>query len=159
VKRLGDQWVEAGKDRRGTPKISSIPFFLSYFWQIQNRNVWPVYYTNNVNIMQDLNLWQPSGDLSQDYLTFKRIHEELVELFSKNSSDKFNLYKVEHVFWYKANKEDPSIDKEIGGSSGENDVKVNPAILSDQLDLPRLPESYVPLVVLVLVEMAKTAKI
>ncbi len=38
VKRLGDQWVESGNDRRGTPKLSSILFFLSYFWQIQDRD-------------------------------------------------------------------------------------------------------------------------
>lgn len=154
VKRLGEQWVEAGNSKHGTPKISSIPFFLSYFWQIQNRNVWPVYYTNSVNMMQDLNLWQPSGNLSQDYLTFKRIHEELAGLFSKNSSDKFDHYKVEHVFWYKANKEYPSIAAEIEGSSGKNDLEVNKAIFSNQLELPRLPESYVPPVVSVLVEMS-----
>jgi hypothetical protein len=154
VKRLGDQWVEAGNGKRGTPKISSIPFFLSYFWQIQNRDVWPVYYTNSVNMMQDLNLWQPSGDLSQDYLSFKRIQEELVQIFSRNSNNDFKLYKVEHVFWYKANKEEPSIATEIEGGSGKNDVKVSTASFSNQFDLPRLPESYVPPIVSVLVEMA-----
>ena len=25
-------------------------FFLSYFWQIQERDVWPVFYTNSVGI-------------------------------------------------------------------------------------------------------------
>ena len=71
--------------------------------------------------MQDLNLWQPSGDLSQDYLTFKRIHEELAEIFSRNSNNKFDLYKVEHVFWYKGNKKDPSITTEIESTRGKND--------------------------------------
>ena len=154
VKRLGDQWVEAGNDKRGAPKISSIPFFLSYFWQIQNRDEWPAYYTNSVNMMQDLNLWQPSGNLAQDYLTFKRIHEELVELFSQKSNDKFDLYKVEHVFWYKSNKKDLPITTEIEGFSRKSDIVVNSASLSNQVDLPRLPESYVPPIISVLVEMA-----
>lgn len=154
VKRLGDQWVEAGNSKRGTPKISSIPFFLSYFWQIQNRDVWPVYYTNSVNMMQDLNLWQPSGDLSQDYLSYKRIQEELVEVFSSYSNNDFNLYKVEHVFWYKANKEVPSIKTEIEDTHVNNDTLVKSPSFPNQPDLPRLPESYIPPIVSVLVEMA-----
>ncbi len=154
VKRLGGQWVEAGNDKRGAPKISSIPFFLSYFWQIQNRDEWPVYYTNSVNMMQDLNFWQPSGNLAQDYLTFKRIHEELVELFSQKSNEKFDLYKVEHVFWYKGNKKDPPITTEIESFSKKSNTVVNSASLSNQVDLPRLPESYVPPIISVLVEMA-----
>ena len=29
VKRIGQDWVEAGNDKRGCPKVSSAPFFLS----------------------------------------------------------------------------------------------------------------------------------
>jgi len=29
---------------------------------------WPVYYTNSVNVITDLNLWQPTGELADDYL-------------------------------------------------------------------------------------------
>lgn len=28
------------------PKVSSVPFFLSYFWQVQLPERWAVYYTN-----------------------------------------------------------------------------------------------------------------
>lgn len=154
VKRLRDQWVEAGNNKRNTPKISSIPFYLSYFWQIQDHNVWPVYYPSNINMIQDLNFWQPSGDLSQDYLSFKRLQEELAELFSENSDYRFNLYKVEHVFWYRANKENLLITPEIEDSSGKNDTIMRTINTSSQLDFPRLPESYVPPIVSVLVEMA-----
>lgn len=65
INHLGEQWVSGGKTRHGAPKTGSIPFFLSYFWQVQNRNVWPVYYTNAVQTMTDLNIWQPSGDLAE----------------------------------------------------------------------------------------------
>jgi hypothetical protein len=98
IKRLGNQWTDAGNSRYGCPRITSIPFFLSYFWQIQNHDIWPVYYTNSVNTMNDLNLLQLSGDMAKDYLLFKQIHEELIKLFSKKSGKKFNLYKVEQVF-------------------------------------------------------------
>jgi len=83
VKRIGEQHVEAGGTKYGRPKVSSIPFFLSYFWQIHDRKVWPVYYTNSVNTMTDMNLWQPSDDLAINYIAFKNIHEELAELFTQ----------------------------------------------------------------------------
>ncbi|MPM90329.1 hypothetical protein SDC9_137450 [bioreactor metagenome] len=105
-------------------------------------------------MIQDLNFWQPSGDLSQDYLSFKRLQEELAELFSENSDYRFNLYKVEHVFWYRANKENLLITPEIEDSSGKNDTIMRTINTSSQLDFPRLPESYVPPIVSVLVEMA-----
>jgi len=85
---------------RGCPKVGSIPFFLSYFWQIQDRKVWPIYYTNAVTSMVDLGLWQPTGDLAEDYITFKHLYEELAQLFTTASGKPFDLYSVEHVFWF-----------------------------------------------------------
>jgi hypothetical protein len=93
VERLGEQWVEAGHTRHGMPKVGSIPFFVSYFWQIQERETWPVYYTNSVQMMTDLNLWQPSGELAEDYITFKHLHEELADLFTRESGQRFDLYR------------------------------------------------------------------
>lgn len=138
VNRLGERWVEAGKDRRGIPKIGSIPFFVSYFWQILERNTWPIYYTNSVQQMTDLNLWQPSGDLAEDYLTFKHLHEELAELFTRESGQKFDLYRVEHVFWYRRSRPPIPTPTPI------------PAVKGGSL----LPASYVPPIIDVLPRMA-----
>ncbi len=77
VKRLGEEHVASGGTVHGRPKPSSIPFFLSYFWQVQKPKIWPVYYTNSVKIMIDLNLWKTSNNLAEDYLSFKHIHEGL----------------------------------------------------------------------------------
>jgi len=151
IKRLGDQWAGAGNDRRGAPKISSVLFFLSYFWQIQNRNTWPIYYTNSVQIMLDMNLWHPSEELAKDYLEFKEIHEELIELYSKETQMDFNLYMVEHVFWYRggspyqpASSEETTTPKT---SSKDTDF--------DLVDGQKLPESYIPPIISVLHKMAK----
>ena len=35
VNRIGQQFVETGGSNYGKPKVSSVPFFLSYFWQIR----------------------------------------------------------------------------------------------------------------------------
>jgi hypothetical protein len=77
----------------------------------------------------------------------------LVELFSKNSGDKFDLYKVEHVFWYKGNNKSPLIVTEIEETPEVTDIVVNLPI-SPNINPIRLPESYVPPIVSVLVEMA-----
>ncbi|MCK5387638.1 MAG: hypothetical protein KAJ39_10635, partial [Gammaproteobacteria bacterium] len=149
VKRLGEQWVDAGNSRYGTPKVGSIPFFLSYFWHIQDRDEWPIFYTNSVQTMTDLNLWQPSGDSAQDYLKFKNIHEELEVIFTKETGNQFNLYKVEHVFWYKG--DNPYISVKV--DSGESIKPTTPVSIPTE-PIHHLPESYVPPIIAILPRMA-----
>jgi hypothetical protein len=100
VRRIGDAHVKAGRSKRGRPKPSSIPFFLSYFWQIQDQRTWPIYYTNAVSTLSALGLWQPNDDLAESYIGFKRLYEELAQKFSQASRKPFDLYGVEHVFWF-----------------------------------------------------------
>ena len=97
---IGDAHVKAGGSKQGRPKPSSIPFFLSYFWQVQDRQTWPIYYTNAVKTMSALQIWQPSTDLADNYIAFKHLYEELVQKFSLASGKPFGLYDVEHVFWF-----------------------------------------------------------
>ena len=153
VKRLGEQWVGGGNTRYGTPKIGSVPFFLSYFWQIQNRAEWPVYYTNAVQTMADLNIWQPSEDVAEDYLTFKRIHEVLANLFSEASKRSFGLYDVEHVFWFKGGNPYDIVKAEQKTAEPLLVKPVTKAPASAEHD--RLPESYVPPIVAILPAMAR----
>jgi hypothetical protein len=153
IKRLGEQWVGGGNTRYGAPKIGSIPFFLSYFWQIQNREVWPIYYTNAVQTMTDLNIWQPSEDTAEDYLAFKGIHEVLAKLFSEASNRSFSLYDVEHVFWFKGGNPydtDKAVQKPSVASLAKPVLKIPSAI-----DQDRLPESYIPPIVAILPAMAR----
>jgi hypothetical protein len=104
VGRSGQQFVDGGGEHRSKPKQSSVPFFLSYFWQAQRREIWPVFYTNTVQMIGDLNLWQATGDIADDYLSLKLLHEQLVEIFSERSSRAFSLYDVEHVFWFRSGR-------------------------------------------------------
>jgi hypothetical protein len=100
VRRIGDAHVKAGRSKQGRPKPSSIPFFLSYFWQVQDRHTWPIYYTNAVNTMSVLGLWKPDADLAENYIAFKHLYEDLAQKFSQASGKPFDLYGVEHVFWF-----------------------------------------------------------
>jgi hypothetical protein len=149
VRRIGEQHVEGGGSKQGRPKVGSIPFFLSYFWQIQDRTVWPVFYTNSVNTMTDLNLWQPTEELPADYLAFKHIQEELARVFSKESGRPFGLYDVEHVFWFKGGNPYAAYKALARKDSAEESGP-----LAAAEDVSHLPESYVPPVVAILPRMA-----
>lgn len=99
VCRIRKAYEKKEGTKRGCPKIGSIPFFLSYFWQIQNRRTWPIYYTNAVNSMVDLNLLHLGKSHAENYIGFKHLCEELKADFTSLSGKSFDLYGVEHVFW------------------------------------------------------------
>lgn len=94
-------------DKRSAPRTGSALFFISYFWQIQNSSLWPVYYKSMVDVFQDLGLWYPKGDYSKDYEEFYLINLELRDIFRKESNNNnTNLWSVEHAFWIWAEKSD-----------------------------------------------------
>ncbi len=142
VSRIGEQHLDSGGTKAGRPKPGSVPFFLSYFWQIQERDVWPVFYTNSVNVMTDMNLWLPTGEAAADYLTYKRIHEELGRVFTQETGKHFGLYMVEHVFWFKG-----------GNPSGGN--KPVAVFGNAHVEILKSPESYVPPIIAALPRMAR----
>jgi hypothetical protein len=100
VRRMGDAHVKSGGSKQGRPKPSSIPFFLSYFWHVQDRRTWPIYYANSVNTLSTLGMWKPGDDLAENHIAFKHLYEELAQRFSHASGKQFDLYGVEHVFWF-----------------------------------------------------------
>jgi hypothetical protein len=150
IRRLGEQHMEAGGTKHGRPKVGSVPLFVSYFWQVQDRNIWPMYYTNAVTTMADLNLWQPSDDLADNYIRFKHIHEELAAAFGEAAGRPFTLYDVEHVFWFKGEKPFREPKPVESAQPATALVSVEP-----EQTISRLPESYVPPIVAVLPQMAR----
>lgn len=151
VGQLGEKYVEGGGSKSGRPNTGSVPFFVSYFWQVADRNVWPVYYTSSVNVMNDLNLWEPSDDIAENYCKFKHVHEELAHILADASGRPFSLYDVEHVFWFKGSgtpyvvtraEEKPKTLVGHTATLGEDAI----ALSSD---------SYIPPIVAVLPKMAR----
>lgn len=149
VRRIGDALIDAGESKFRRPQEKSVPFFLSYFWHLSAPDVWPVMYTTSCNAMTDLNLWQASEDLADDYITFKNTHEELQTLFQSHAGHPFDLYQVEHVFWFLTNSaawmertETPSENHEIERAP----VAAAP--------MERLPDSYAPPIISILSRLA-----
>jgi hypothetical protein len=146
VNRLGEKVIESGGSAHSKPRPGSIPFFVSYFWQIQAPDCWPVYYNSSVTVLTDNNWWQPSEDLADNYIQFKQLHEELAALFGVAGSPTHGLYDVEHVFWYKGGNPTGG-DKPQPGATGEEFKK--PETPQDT-SISRLSESYVPPIIAVL---------
>lgn len=151
VKRLGDQFVDSGGSAHSKPKISSIPFFLSYFWQLQDRDKWPVFYTNGERTLTSMDLWRPSEDLGENYIAFKHCNEALGALFAKASGKAFHLYDVEHVLWFKGGN---PYDQDKSAET-EDTVKVQrPAAPVSTTHVQKLPDGYVPPVVAILPQLS-----
>lgn len=158
VNRLREDWIENGNSKYKAPKTGSIPFFISYFWQIQSWQTWPVYYTTAVNALSDLNIWFPTENLAADYLAFKKINEELMTIFSKASGQLFTLYDVEHVLYYKSeapyqpteSKKEPDLKTETFEDEPPKDDEER---IEKQIAL--LPDSYVPPIIAILPQMAR----
>ncbi|WP_415517693.1 MAG: hypothetical protein ACEB74_08675 [Desulfovibrio aminophilus] len=153
VRRLNDRIVELGNPKSRCANPGRVPFMLSYFWQVQAPEVWPVYYRSSVITMGDANLWSPGEDLAENYVAFKHIHEELAKLFTKAGKQPFGLYEVEHVFWFKhglAGKSQPPALEESAKAP-----HVKPAKVAGAQPIPGLlPDSYVPPIVAILPRMA-----
>lgn len=157
VVRVGQQFVDAGGSPHSKPKAGSVPFFLTYFWQIQQRDTWPVYYTNTVQTIESMNLWEETGNVGEDYLTYKRLHETLSRVFASEAGRTFSLYDVEHVFWFKGGnrlssvpKSDTSIETNAA-KAAQDSVQRHPSV-SENSDT--LPDSYLPPIISVIPRLA-----
>lgn len=140
-------------DARGAPKVGSIPYFLSYFWQIQKHEEYPIYYTSMVNALSNLDIWSPSGEVDQDYVEFYKLNNEMLEFLSQQTSRKLRLWDVEHAFWfnYQPQNEIPAPQpKPEAPVSVQRDNKYEQVNQS----IEELSESFIPPVVATLPRLA-----
>jgi len=140
-------------DPRGAPKIGSIPFFLSYFWQIQQPEKYPIYYTSMVNALSELDIWSPSGEADEDYSAFFELNHEMLELLSKQATRELHLWDVEHALWFHVQPQSQPAD-----SSSVKEATSVPPMTSKtkttELPAEEISESYIPPVVAMLPRLA-----
>ncbi|MBI3912827.1 MAG: hypothetical protein HY327_01330 [Chloroflexi bacterium] len=134
-------------DRRGAPKVGSIPFFLSYFWQIQQPEKYPIYYTSMVNALSELDIWLPSGDIADDYVAFYELNHEMLNLLSQQAVRKLHLWDVEHAFWFHG-----QVQAQAGQDVAISAKPISTKAVKDIED--DLPESYIPPIVSILPRLA-----
>ncbi|WP_233809012.1 hypothetical protein [Paraburkholderia sp. HP33-1] len=154
VRRIGDDFVTNGGSKHGRPKVSSIPFFLSYFWQILAPDRWPIYYTNSVQVLSDLNLYRPSDDLGDAYVDYVELHVEFRDLFQLQTGTPFTFYDVEHVWWYAKKPGDTPATTIATGDGIEQKHSATPVVEDDRTLSLQLPDSYVPPIISIIPRLA-----
>lgn len=86
-------------DKRKVANPSSVGYFLSYFWQIQNHEKWPIMYTSMIKAFEELNIWRNPSGQRESYLDFYNLNEESKEIISKHNQTSVSNWDVEHTYW------------------------------------------------------------
>lgn len=98
-----DKYVSAifnkAPDKRKAPNPGSICYFLSYFWQIHNSQVWPVMYSSMIVSFTDIGLWEEPKSQKESYNTFFRLNEEIKQILSNHAGRNITNWEAEHSFW------------------------------------------------------------
>lgn len=87
------------KDKRKAPNPGSVGYFLSYFWQIQDCENWPILYTSLINSFTELGIWEPKPTQRETYLFFYLLNEEIKTILSQHSKNQVTNWEAEHAFW------------------------------------------------------------
>lgn len=86
-------------DKRKAPNPSSVCYFLSYFWQIQNHQAWPVMYSSIIVSFTDIGLWTDPKNHKEAYNTFYNLNEEIKQILSTHTGRSITNWEAEHSFW------------------------------------------------------------
>jgi len=92
------QFIQA-KDKRRAPNPNSVGYFLSYFWQVQDRDKWPVMYSSLLKSWEEIGLWEAQLNQSSTYHFFYMLNHEVKKLLSEQSKKQIGNWDVEHLFW------------------------------------------------------------
>jgi hypothetical protein len=69
------------------PKAGYAPYFLSFFWEAQDRT-WPIYYPRSRSALVRAGLFREAGPLSQRYVTYRR---EILSLTEQLGTDPWGV--------------------------------------------------------------------
>lgn len=87
------------KDKRKAPNPGSVGYFLSYFWQIQDCENWPILYTSLINSFTELGIWETKPTQKETYFFFYQLNEEIKKILSQHSKNQITNWEAEHAFW------------------------------------------------------------
>ncbi|MBN2678533.1 MAG: hypothetical protein JXR32_10790 [Anaerolineaceae bacterium] len=94
--------LAATNDLLGALKVGSIPYFLSYFWQIQKPEKWPIYYKSMIDELQETGIWSPGEDAAQNYADYYELNCDMLDLIELKTEKQVTLWDIEHAFWNSA---------------------------------------------------------
>lgn len=145
--------IQSGvEDARTAPNPGFIPYFLSYFWQLQEPDTYPIYYKSIRRALSDLAIWDPSGDLAEDYLEFWRLNEEIRDVLEDHADRDIHLWTIERMFLFWLNRDEiADSGEDSGGTSTSGGGPGEPS------ERRSLPDSYIPPIVSVLPDLARNS--
>jgi len=73
---LNDQIDTHQIDRRYV-QPARIPFFFSAWWHLQDPELWPIFYPEIRNLLENEGLFSPSDDAIENYFVFREVYSEL----------------------------------------------------------------------------------
>lgn len=73
---LNDQIDTHQIDRRYV-QPARIPFFFSAWWHLQDPELWPIFYPEIRNLLENEGLFSPSDDSIENYFVFREVYSEL----------------------------------------------------------------------------------
>lgn len=76
------------------PSLGYAPYFLSFFWEAEDRDAWPIYYPNSRDTLATHGLFRDSGPLAERYLAYR---EQIFRLREELNAD---TWGVEALLWY-----------------------------------------------------------
>ncbi|WP_170964408.1 McrB family protein [Natronomonas salsuginis] len=88
------------------PQTGYIPYFLSYFWQLQEPDTYPIYYRSMRDALRDIGEWTPSGDIAKDYVAFWELNEEIRSVLDDHAEREIHLWTIERMFLFWNSRED-----------------------------------------------------
>lgn len=104
-KYTSDKYAKA-PDKRKVANPGSTGYFLSYFWQLQNPDRWPIFYTSLANSFMEIGIWEDQPTQKGNYEHFFQLNEEIKEILSKHTKKPISNWDTEHAFWsYSRNAE------------------------------------------------------
>lgn len=88
---------------RSRPKKGSIPYFLSYFWQIMEPHKYPIMYTSLVNVLIAYRLWKEEMTPAETYGHFYVVTNEIKAYLEKAFNVQLHHWDIEYCFWKDSN--------------------------------------------------------
>lgn len=86
---------------------SSQYYMLSYFWEIQKLNKFPVFYRSTREILSKIGFnFASFGSPGEAYKRYIQVMNDIINLYRENNYDlgKYPFWFVEHVLWYQYQK-------------------------------------------------------
>jgi energy-coupling factor transporter ATP-binding protein EcfA2 len=114
---------EAARLGIGKPAPGRVPFFVSYFWEAQDRDLWPVAYRATKEVLATYGLYHESADPAESYMALR---DAILSLGRELGGD---VWDIEALLWLlRPKKVEPKPPKPPKPGGGEQTAETVPDV-------------------------------